>query len=294
MVIGYHLLLVPQLLKENIENATVCTFIPHIWPSSELFRCLPRTYSSLHNVEAKEILNGIMASNFVGFQGLSYVRHFMNCALRVTGSESIGMKIEHNGRKVPLFTHPTGVFAEKATGFLKTLAAKVEGYKKSFGDKKIIVAIDSADQMRGIKHKLRGFKSFLQDHPMQNDKVILVQVITPDIDVDATAESKVMESVNLINGKYGTIASPIVVLYCHKIIEEEYYSLLQVADVYLNTSERDSIPSTILDFILSQADDHHGQLIVSEFVALASYLEYAFRVNPWDKKVQTKLILEHI
>jgi trehalose-6-phosphate synthase len=45
IIIGYHLFLVPKFLKELNEKIFVCTFIPQIWPSSELFRCLPRNYS---------------------------------------------------------------------------------------------------------------------------------------------------------------------------------------------------------------------------------------------------------
>lgn len=214
----------------------------------------------------------------------------MNCALRITGSESIGMSIEHNRRKIPLFTHPRGVSAQNVAEICKTVEPKAEAYFKSFGGKKIIIGIDSADHMRAIKHKLLGFEQFLQDHPEFIGNILLVQVVTPDIDVDSNAETKVMELVNSMNGKYGSIASPAVVFYYHKISEEEYFSLLQVSDVYLNTAERDSVPSTNLDFILAQADDHFGQLILSEFVALASYLQYAYRVNPWDKQVKLYLI----
>jgi trehalose-6-phosphate synthase len=46
LIIGYHLLLVPKLLKEMDENIFICTFIPHIWPTSELFRCLPRNFQN--------------------------------------------------------------------------------------------------------------------------------------------------------------------------------------------------------------------------------------------------------
>lgn len=44
LIIGYHLLLVPKFLKELNEKIFVCTFVPNIWPSSELFRCLPRNF----------------------------------------------------------------------------------------------------------------------------------------------------------------------------------------------------------------------------------------------------------
>lgn len=38
----YHLMLVPGLVREKIPNATIGFFLHIPFPSSELFRCLPR------------------------------------------------------------------------------------------------------------------------------------------------------------------------------------------------------------------------------------------------------------
>jgi trehalose-6-phosphate synthase len=45
IVIGYELFLVPRFLKEHNESALVTLYVPELWPSSELFRCLPRKSS---------------------------------------------------------------------------------------------------------------------------------------------------------------------------------------------------------------------------------------------------------
>lgn len=43
----YHLLLVPKLLRQLIPEAVIGLFVHTPWPSSEVFRCLPRQYLSL-------------------------------------------------------------------------------------------------------------------------------------------------------------------------------------------------------------------------------------------------------
>lgn len=213
----------------------------------------------------------------------------MNSAMRILGDESVFLNIEHSGRAVPTFVCPTGVNREAIHSYLEISNSKIDNLIKSFGKKKLILGIDSADHMRGIKHKLRGYQKFLKDHPEYRDKLLLVQVILPDVDVDPKAESTVMDLTTNINAEFGSIGNPLVTLYHQDISKSEYYNLLRFADIYLNTSERDSIPSTLLDYIMCQ-EEKHGQLVLSEFVALASYLEYAFRVNPWDKQVIMRII----
>lgn len=43
----YHLLLVPKLLRLLVPDVYVGLFVHTPWPSSEVFRCLPRTYPSV-------------------------------------------------------------------------------------------------------------------------------------------------------------------------------------------------------------------------------------------------------
>jgi hypothetical protein len=44
LVHDYHLLLVPKLLRLLVPDVYVGLFVHTPWPSSEVFRCLPRTY----------------------------------------------------------------------------------------------------------------------------------------------------------------------------------------------------------------------------------------------------------
>lgn len=47
VVMGYELLLVPRFLRELCESVCTTLFVPEQWPSSELFRCLPRIVAGL-------------------------------------------------------------------------------------------------------------------------------------------------------------------------------------------------------------------------------------------------------
>lgn len=75
----YHLLLVPEMLREKIPDAPIGLFLHATFPSSEIFRCLTSKcgFASFLVVELtslfftlarKEILQGFLGANLVGFQ----------------------------------------------------------------------------------------------------------------------------------------------------------------------------------------------------------------------------------
>ncbi|KAG6330359.1 hypothetical protein ID866_8730, partial [Astraeus odoratus] len=90
----YHLLLVPRLLRavmgERGAELVIGLFVHTPFPSSEVFRCLPRR---------KEILEGMLGANLVCFQTYSYSRHFLSTCVRVCGHET-------TSRTVPAPTLP--------------------------------------------------------------------------------------------------------------------------------------------------------------------------------------------
>ncbi|KAG2363016.1 trehalose 6-phosphate phosphatase [Suillus spraguei] len=76
----YHLLLVPACSEmQCILVLIIGLFVHTPFPSSEVFRCLPRR---------KEILDGMLGANLICFQTYSYTRHFTSTCVRVCGYET--------------------------------------------------------------------------------------------------------------------------------------------------------------------------------------------------------------
>ena len=55
----YHLMLLPSMIRAKLPHAPIGFFMHVAFPSSEIFRCLPRR---------KEILDGMLGANLVCFQ----------------------------------------------------------------------------------------------------------------------------------------------------------------------------------------------------------------------------------
>jgi len=104
----YHLLLVPRLFREVLGpdggEAIVGLFVHTPFPSSEVFRCLPRR---------KEILDGMLGANLVCFQTYSYSRHFTSACIRVCGYETTARGIDVEGHVTAVMHCPVGVDAER-------------------------------------------------------------------------------------------------------------------------------------------------------------------------------------
>jgi trehalose 6-phosphate synthase/phosphatase len=113
--------------------------------------------------------------------------------------------------------------------------------------------------------------------------MVLFQVCLPEqVAEDKEAEASVNELVNSINSQFGTLSYTPIHFHQRDLGEEEYFALLCRANYYLNTAERDSIPSPCLDYIICQEHGRtSGALIVSDFTAIADILPGVITVNPW-------------
>ncbi|RKF81743.1 Trehalose-phosphatase [Golovinomyces cichoracearum] len=285
----YHLLLLPSMLRRLVPRIYISFFLHVPFPSSELLRCLPRR---------KEILEGMLGADLIGFQSPSYSRHFVSCCTRILGFPSDIMGVEAHGRKTTVGIFPIGINAaavEKAAFENPEIDEKVKALRCLYEGKKIIVGRDRLDSVRGVSQKLMAFERFLSEFPQWRGKVVLIQVTSPTSIIDETEDAdnkianKVSELVATINGVYGSLSFSPVQHYPQYLSEQEYWALLRVADIGLITSVRDGMNTTSLEYVICQRDSH-GPLILSEFSGTAGCLKDAIHINPWD----TTGVSEHI
>ena len=277
----YHLLLLPNLLRQRIPRIYIGFFLHIPFPSSEFLRCLSKR---------KELLEGILGANMIGFQSYGYSRHFSSCCTRILGFQSSSAGVDAYGAHVAVDVFPIGIdaaAAEKAAFGANTIEEKMAGIRELYAGKKIIVGRDRLDSVRGVAQKLMAFEMFLERYPEWRDRVLLIQVTSPTSieeekeDGKNKISNKVSELVSRINGLYGSLSFSPVQHYPQYLSQDEYFALLRVADVGLITSVRDGMNTTSLEYIICQKENH-GPLILSEFSGTAGTLRHAMHINPWD------------
>lgn len=276
-ILDHQLLLLPELLRRKLQSVPIAIYLRNTFPSSELFRCVP---------QADELLKGILGANLVGFQAYAYARHFTSCCTRVLGLEASLQSIDYNGAPVELTVVPTGIDPKSVFEYLNSVEVKdkLASFSELFRDLFVIIGIDPLDQMNGVLHKFKGYEQFLQDNPEYLNRVVLVQILLPESDISSNF-SEIIDFSTQINSRHGSIEYTPISIYYQDIDLAEYYALLQVADCFISTKERDSLSLVPLDYVLCQEQSgKKNPLILSEFTALSGSLSTSILINPFDRR----------
>lgn len=120
-------------------------------------------------------------------------------------------QIEYKGRLVCTDKFIVGIDPQKFTDALQTpeVQERISTLKERYKGMKVIVGVDRLDFIKGLTQKLKGFDSFLDDHPELRNKVVLIQVAVPsreDVKEYQDLETELSTIAGKINGKHGTPA----------------------------------------------------------------------------------------
>ncbi|MDO9017303.1 MAG: bifunctional alpha,alpha-trehalose-phosphate synthase (UDP-forming)/trehalose-phosphatase [Deltaproteobacteria bacterium] len=272
----YQLMLVPRMLRDLIPDVTVGFFLHIPFPSPDTFRTLP---------SREALLEGLLASDLIGFHTASYVRNFVSSALHVLGADSDVDHIRWQGRVANLGVFPMGVDAPGYQRLAESpeVAALVAEFRGAPGER-MLVGIDRLDYTKGIPRRLLAYERMLAEHPELHGQVRLVQVAVPSrTNVDAYAElrQQVDGLIGRINGRFGSPRwAPVHYLY-RSLSEQHVVALYRAADALLVTPIRDGMNLVAKEFIAARSDED-GVLVLSEFAGAAAELAEALKVNPYD------------
>ncbi|MFA5042884.1 MAG: bifunctional alpha,alpha-trehalose-phosphate synthase (UDP-forming)/trehalose-phosphatase [Kiritimatiellia bacterium] len=272
----YHLLLVPAEVRARRPDLRIGFFLHTPFPSSELFRCHPRR---------RELLEGLLGADQIGFHTYGYLRHFKSTLLRILGLESEMDYTAHAGRKVFTSVYPIGINADKFAAELarpgfQRLRNEVRG---QYGNQRLVLSVERLDYTKGLDRRLQAIDLFLANCP-EKGRVAFVLICVPSREeipayqeLLATIESQVGQ----INGRHATVGhTPLHFL--HRPIDfGELCALYSISEVMLVTSLRDGMNLVAKEYAACQMEEP-GVLLLSEFAGAAEELVNALIVNPYN------------
>lgn len=164
----YHLLLVPKMVREALGPDAKIGFFLHVgFPSSEIFRCL---------AHRERLLDGMLGATMIGFQTQEYARHFLQTCSRLLNVEVKNDGVLLDSRLVDVISLPIGIEPRQLDE--RRIEPEVKSWtdqlKQRFAGKKLLVARDKLDGVRGVKQKLLAFELFLQKNPEWVGKVFTI------------------------------------------------------------------------------------------------------------------------
>ena len=274
----YHLMLLPKLIRANLEDSSIGFFLHIPFPSSEIFRLIPW---------CKDIIDGLLGADLIGFHTFDYVRHFAESARRILGHEHSLGQIFIGKRAVKMDTFPMGIDYEKFSTAHKKQPVKknIKNMERSLsGNYKIILSIDRLDYSKGIPERLKAYDLFLENNPELKEKVLLILVAVPsrtEVVHYKMLKEQVDTLVGNINGKHGTLSwNPIHYMY-RSFDFDNLLALYLIADVLFITPLRDGMNLIAKEYVAAR-QDKTGVLILGEMAGTAKELSEALIINPND------------
>lgn len=276
----YQLMLLPQMLREARPEAQIGFFLHIPFPSSSVFRLLPRR---------EELLQGLLGADYLAFHTYSYLQNFRTSVLRILGLESRMDGIEHDNRNVRLEALPIGIAPREFTDLIRDDAetgAAVDELRRQFADRRLIVSVDRLDYTKGIPERFRTFGRLLKESPELRGKIVLIQVAVPSREAIPQYEElrhETDELIGQINGEYGTASWTPIVYIRRGVTRAELVALYRTADVAWVAPLRDGLNLVAKEFVACK-EDAGGVLVLSEFAGAASEMGEALLVNPYDEE----------
>ena len=271
----YQLLLLPEMVREIKQNLSIGFFLHIPFPSYESFRRLPWR---------RELLHGMLGSDFIGFHTYDDMRHFLSSVNRLAGIGNANGQITVGNRPVLADALPMGIDYDKYanTAALPDTLDREVRYRTSLGDVKVILSIDRLDYSKGIPQRLHAFEQFLAENKEFHEKVSLVMVVVPSRDTVpkyAQLKEEIELLVGRINGKFGRMNWTPIHYFYRSFPLNALSAFYRMAHVALVTPMRDGMNLVCKEFIASKLDKK-GVLILSEMAGASKELSDAILINP--------------
>lgn len=280
----FHLALLPKMIKQARPDATIGIFWHIPWPNEEAFSICPWK---------KEILDGLLGADLVGFHTQAYCNNFIDTVSRELESlidlEQFNIKRNNHTSYVKPFpvsiSFPNGPTVKDTDGkkILNNLNIKT---------KYIGIGVDRLDYTKGLLEKIKGVEIFLKKYPEYQGNFTFIQLAAPSkskIEQYQSFVKKIEEETERVNSLFKQKGwKPIVLIKRHHSQEEivKYYKL---ANFCLVTSLHDGMNLVSKEFIASKSDKK-GVLILSQFAGASKELHEALIINPYDAQETAQAI----
>ncbi|MES3031699.1 MAG: trehalose-6-phosphate synthase, partial [Patescibacteria group bacterium] len=288
LVQDFHLSLLPQMIKAARPDAQVGIFWHMPWPSPEAFSVCPWR---------KEILQGILGADIVGFHVQQYCNNFINTVGKELESlcDLEQFSVTYKSHTSYIKSLPIGVAFTGSSSDVMYDANVGKKFLKKLGihTRYVGLGVDRMDYTKGILERFKAIEFFLDGYPDYKENFTFLQIASPSresvpryqqFSKDVTKESE------RINNKFKTKNWQPIVLIKEYHSHEELGPLFKIANVCMVTSLHDGMNLVAKEFIAAR-NDESGVLILSKFTGAVRELNSgALIVNPYSAEETSEAI----
>ena len=282
LIQDFHLALLPSLVKNKRPDAIIGIFWHIPWVSAESFSICPWK---------KEILDGMLGADLIGFHTQQYCNNFVD-----TVGRELESLIDYDRFAVTRNEHTSFIKAFPISiAFTNGIRDNTQGKLLQGDERDVIkklgvsykflgVGVDRMDYTKGIIERLKGIDLFLRKYPSFHEEFTFIQIAAPsrsEVEKYREFAEQVKNEAARINSEHGNQKwKPIVLLY-EQHTHEEINLLFQQANFCLVTSLHDGMNLVAKEFVAAR-NDGKGVLILSQFAGAAKELKDAIIINPYN------------
>jgi trehalose 6-phosphate synthase len=276
----YQLQLMPALLRELRPDLRIGFFLHIPFPPVELFQQLPWR---------REIVEGLLGADLIGFHTPGGVRNFRQLATRFTDATPGGHRneLEYGGRRVKVGAFPISIDSAQLDEMARRpeVQDRAKQIRADLGNpERIILGVDRLDYTKGIDVRLRAFEELLVEGRVSEADTVFIQLATPSrerVEHYQKMRNDIEQSVGRINGAYAKVGHPVLHYLHQSLPRDELVAFYVASDVMLVTPLRDGMNLVAKEYVACRSDGG-GVLVLSEFAGAAIELKESVLVNPHD------------
>ncbi len=203
MLQDYHLYLCPTYIRKKLKDTFLSQFIHIPWPQSEYFSIIPEYMR-------KEIIEGLLSNNLLGFHLPRYVTNFIQTCEEYADEVDYGNGIIwHKGMATHVKSYPISVDYEGIKELARSpgVLEKEKLIKEIKGDYFLFYRTDRIDLSKNIIRGFEAYELFLHKYPQYHGKVKFLTTGKPtrqQIREYHNYYYDVIEIIEDINVKYAT------------------------------------------------------------------------------------------
>jgi trehalose 6-phosphate synthase len=280
----YHLMLVPELIRNRRAQQPIGFFLHVPWPSPEIHARLPWR---------EQILRGLLGADVISFHTDEYRGNFLRSCARQLGESGIEVRdssvVLPDGRMVAATAAPISIdaaeFRRHATD--PDVSQSIHELTEQFSDRTLLLGVDRLDYTKGIVERLLAVELLLERNPELRRSLTFLQIAVPSRDnvreyrqLRATVE----KHIGRINGLFTEPGSHVPVQYLYRgLSQQQLTAYYAIADALLVTPLIDGMNLICKEYVtVQQARRGQGVLVLSEFTGAAAELRQAVLCNPFD------------
>jgi trehalose 6-phosphate synthase len=279
MVHDYHLYTLPAMVRAARPDAFLHHFIHIPWTQPDAWRVLPTAIR-------REIFDGVLANDIVGFHTSAYRQNFLQCVRDLTPYDvDFQSSVVRCGdrdvwvRAYPLPIDYRATQAIAARTRVSQLEEELVRRRRDF----LILRVDRADLSKNVLRGFTAFDTFLEQHPEFAERVTFIAQLMPSrTDVPEYAEylERIEALVAVVNHRHGTPDWMPIQLKLRDDMEEAVAAYKHY-DVLLVNAMFDGMNLVAKEGPI--INERNGVSILSENTGAHEELgEHALSVNPFD------------